>query len=275
MLEPCHPELPLARQCALLGLARSTAYYRSRREGSEDLLLMRLMDEQYLDTPFYGVRRFVDWLRGQGHDVGHDRVRRLMRTLGIEAIYPRPRTGRPAPEHRVYPYLLRGLAVLRPDQVWCADITYVPMLRGFAYLVAVMDWFSRFVLAWRLSNSLDALFCLEALDEALAGTAPEIFNTDQGSQFTARDFTGRLLDAGVRVSMDGRGRCFDNIFIERLWRSAKYEEIYLFDYTDLHEAERRLDRYFAFYNHRRPHQGLGGATPHQVYTGAAVPRPGA
>jgi len=272
MLEPNHATLSLARQCALLGLPRSTAYYRSRRDATLDLELMRLMDEQYLKTPFYGVRRFTDWLCDQGYAVGFKRVRRLMRTLGIEAIYPRPRLSRSAPEHRIYPYLLRELAIERPDHVWCADITYIRMWRGFAYLVAVMDWFSRYVLSWRLSNTLDVAFCIDALDETLETGSPEIFNTDQGSQFTSADFTDRLNQAQVRISMDGRGRCFDNIFIERLWRSVKYEEVYLYDYADLHQAEHRLERYFNFYNHERRHQGLGGATPYHVYTGQTTCR---
>ncbi len=269
MLEPNHVTLSLAHQCVLLGLPRSTAYYRSCRDDTLDLELMRLMDQQYLKTPFYGVRRFTDWLCDEGHPVGFKRVRRLMRTVGIEAIYPKPRLSRPAPEQRIYPYLLRQLVIGRPNQVWCADITYIRMWRGFAYLVAVMDWFSRYVLSWRLSNTLDTTFCLEALDEALEAATPEIFNTDQGSQFTSTNFTNRLDQAQVRISMDGRGRCFDNIFIERLWRSVKYEEVYLCDYADLHEAEGRLGRYFEFYNYERRHQGLGKATPYLVHAGEA------
>ena len=269
MLEPKHATLSLAAQCVLLGLPRSTAYYRSRRDITLDLELMRLMDEQYLKTPFYGVRRFADWLCDQGYAVGLKRVRRLMRTVGIEAIYPKPRLSRPAPEHRIYPYLLRGLPIERPNQVWCADITYIRMWRGFAYLVAVMDWCSRYVLSWRLSNTLDAAFCVEALDEALDTATPEIFNTDQGSQFTGHDFTGRLDKAKVGISMDGRGRCFGNIFIERLWRSVKYEEVYLCDYADLHQAQDRLGRYFDFYNHQRRHQGLVRAPPYFVHAGQA------
>ncbi len=267
MLEPKHPTLSIARQCALLDLPRSTAYYRSKRDFTLDLDLMRLIDEQYLRTPFYGVRRFTDWLRDQGYVVGCKRVRRLMRTMGIEAIYPKPRLNQSSPKHRIYPYLLRGLKIDRPNQVWCADITYIRMSRGFAYLVAVMDWFSRYVLSWRLSNTLDVVFCTDALVEALNLGVPDIFNTDQGSQFTSNEFTDRLDRAEIRISMDGRGRCFDNIFIERLWRSVKYEEVYLYDYADLHEAEARLRRYFAFYNDERPHQGLGRATPYAVYTG--------
>ena len=270
MLEPNHATLSVARQCELLDLPRSTACYRSRRDHTLDWELMRLMDEQYLKTPFYGVRRFAGWLQDQGYAVGLKCVRRLMRTLGIEAIYPKPRLSGSAPEHRIYPYLLRNLNIRRPNQVWCADITYIRMWRGFAYLVAVMDWFSRYVLSWRLSNTLDAAFCLDALEDALEAGTPEIFNTDQGSQFTANDFTGRLDEAEVRISMDGRGRCFDNIFIERLWRSVKYEEVYLYDYADLHEAHDRLARYFDFYNHDRRHQGLGGATPYLVLAGESV-----
>lgn len=270
MLEPNHAALSLARQCTLLDLPRSTAYYRSHRDDTLDLELMSMMDEQYLKTPFYGVRRFTDWLCDLGYAVGFKRVRRLMHTMGIEAIYPKPHLSRPAPEHRIYPYLLRGMAIERPNQVWCSDITYIRMWHGFAYLVAVMDWYSRYVLAWRLSNTLDAAFCVEALDHALDAGMPEVFNTDQGSQFTSADFTKRLDKAEVRISMDGRGRCFDNIFIERLWRSVKYEEVYLYDYADLHEAERRLGWYFDFYNHERRHQGLGGATPYLVHTGKAL-----
>lgn len=268
MLEAGLSNLPLARQCALLGLPRSTAYYRSCRDTTLDLKLMRLIDEQYLTTPFYGVRRFTDWLCDQGYAVGFKRVRRLMRCMGIEAIYPKPRLSLPEAGHRIYPYLLRDLHISRPDQVWCADITYIRMWRGFAYLVAIMDWFSRYVIAWRLSNTLDATFCVEALDEALQRATPEIFNTDQGSQFTGDDFTGRLKDAEVCISMDGRGRCFDNIFIERLWRSVKYEEVYLNDYADLNEAEGRLAWYFDFYNHQRRHQGLAKERPCAVYAGA-------
>jgi len=267
MLERNHTTLSLARQCTLLGLTRSTAYYQPSRDTTVDLKLMRLMDQQYLKTPFYGVRRFTDWLRDQGYAVGFKRVRRLMCTLGIEAIYPKPRLSRPAPEHRIYPYLLRELTIERPNQVWCADITYIRMWRGFAYLVAVMDWFSRYVLSWRLSNTLDAAFCIDALLEALDAGTPEIFNTDQGSQFTSHEFTGQLDQAQVRISMDGRGRCFDNIFIERLWRSVKYEEVYLCDYADLHDAEGRLGRYFDFYNYERRHQGLGRATPYLIHAG--------
>lgn len=265
LLDFHHPDLSVSQQCTLLSLPRSTAYYPPREADPEDLLLMRLLDEQYLTTPFYGVRRFTNWLREQGYDVGLKRIRRLLHTLGLEAIYPRPHLSHPSPEHRVYPYLLRGLAVVRPDQVWCSDITYIRMRRGFAYLVAVMDWYSRYVLAWRLSNTLDAAFCVDAVAEALRQARPEIFNTDQGSQFTSSEFVRQLNDISVSVSMDGRGRCFDNIFIERLWRSVKCEEVYLHDYADLYEAEKRLGWYFGFYNHERRHQGLGDRTPWTLY----------
>ena len=270
MLEPHHTTLSLSSQCILLGLPRSTAYYRSLRDDTVDLELMRLMDEQYLKTPFYGVRRFTDWLCDQGYAVGFKRVRRLMRTLGIEAIYPKPRLSRPAPEHRIYPYLLRELTINRPNQVWCADITYIRMWRGFAYLVAVMDWFSRYVLSWRLSNTVDTAFCIDALDEALDVDAPEIFNTDQGSQFTGHEFTGRLDQAQVRISMDGRGRCFDNIFVERLWRTVKYEEVYLHDYRSVREARVGLTDFFPFYNTERPHASLNDLTPFEVYYGVST-----
>ena len=269
MLEPNHEKLSLSSQCSLLGLSRSTAYYRSHYDAAMDWELMKLMDEQYMKTPFYGVRRFTGWLCDQGHPVGLKRTRRLMHALGIEAIYPKPRLSRPAPEYRIYPYLLRKLDISRPNQVWCADITYIRMWRGFAYLVAVMDWFSRYVLSWRLSNTLDSAFCIEALADALDDAEPEIFNTDQGSQFTSDEFTNNLKKAHVRISMDGRGRCFDNIFIERLWRSVKYEEVYLCDYADLHEAHGRLEQYFDFYNHERRHQGLGDLTPWQMHTAEA------
>ena len=217
--------LSLSRQCELLGLSRAALYYRAVRTGAYELELMALIDRQYLQTPFYGSRRMAAWLKAQGHAVNRKRVQRLMQRMGLAAIYQRPRTSRPAPEHRIYPYLLRGLKIERVGQVWAADITYIPMARGFLYLVAVMDWVSRYVLAWRLSNLLDASFCIEALEDALSQGQPEIFNTDQGSQFTDDDFTGVLRAHGVAISMDGRGRFADNIFVERLWRSLKYEEV--------------------------------------------------
>lgn len=249
-----------SRQCELLGLPRSSGYYRPQGETAENLALMRRLDEQYLATPFYGSRRMAVVLR-----VNRKRAQRLMRLMGIEAIHPRRSTTRPAAGHKIYPYLLRNLMIERPDQVWASDITYIPLRHGFLYLAAVMDWYSRYVLAWRLSNTLDGAFCREALDEALAIRRPEIFNSDQGAQFTAAAFTGRLQQCGVAISMDGRGRALDNVFVERLWRSVKYEEVYLRDYADGWEAESSLAAYFRFYCHARPHQALRYRTPADVY----------
>lgn len=243
-----------------MGLARSTWYYQVRGETPENLALMRIIDEQYLKTPFYGSRKMA-WLLG----CNRKRIQRLMRQMGIEAIYPKKRTTWPGAGHKIYPYLLRNVEVVRPNQVWACDITYVPMRHGFLYLMAVMDWYSRHVLSWRLSNSLDIRFCLEALDEALTVRQPEIFNSDQGSQFTATAFTSRLETRGVAISMDGRGRAIDNVFVERLWRSVKYEEVYLKDYADGWEAEVSLESYFRFYSHERIHQALGYRTPIEVY----------
>jgi putative transposase len=253
------------RQCDLLGLNRSTLYYEPVPESAANLALMRLLDEQYLRTPFYGSRRLTVWLQRQGHDVNRKRVQRLLRLMGLEVMYPRPRTTLAGAGHKVYPYLLREVAVDRPNQVWSTDITYVPMQRGFLYLTAILDWYSRFVLAWRLSNSLDVAFCVEALEEALAYGTPEIFNSDQGVQFTSQEFTGRLQAAGVAISMDGRGRALDNVFVERLWRSVKYEEIYLRPYADGGDGEESLRRYFIFYCYQRPHQALDYRTPWEVY----------
>jgi len=259
-VEPEHRQLSIVRQCALLGLAHSTWYYRPVGESAENLALMRAIDEQYLRTPFYGSRKLAVVL-----GVNRKRVQRLMRVMGIEAIYPKRRTTWPGAGHKIYPYLLRNVAVTRPDQVWASDITYVPLRHGFLYLVAVMDWYSRYVLSWRLSNTLTGSFCLEALDEALSRAKPEIFNSDQGSQFTATSFTSRLESCGIAVSMDGRGRAIDNVFIERLWRSVKYEDVYLRDYTNGWEAETSLAAYFRFYNEERIHQALGYCTPLEVY----------
>jgi len=270
LIEPTHPDLSVASQCELLGLPRASFYYRPVPPDPYDDLLMRLLDEQYTRTPFYGVDRMAVWLRRQGHRVGPGRVRRLLRKMELMAVYPKPRTSQPNPEHRVYPYLLRGVSVDRPDQVWATDITYIRMRRGFVYLAAIMDWFSRFVVSWRLSISLEVEFCLEVLDEALARTRPEIFNSDQGAQFTSPRFTEKLESAEVRISMDGRGRYLDNIFVERLWRSVKYEEVYLNDYENVWEAENRIGSYFAFYNRERPHQSLGYRTPEQVYLESAI-----
>jgi putative transposase len=245
---------------------RSTAYFKPKGDSTWNLELMRLIDELYTKWPFYGSRKITEHLRTEGQLVNRKRVSRLMGVMGIEAIYQKPRTTKPTPEHEKYPYLLRGLEIRVPNQVWCTDITYIRLRRGFVYLVAVMDWFSRFVLTWRLSNSLETTFCLDALQEALERYGPPgIFNTDQGSQFTSTDFTGCLKDARVDISMDGRGRVFDNIFIERLWRSVKYEEVYLKDYQTLPEASRGLGAYFDFYDHERIHQSLGYNTPASVY----------
>jgi putative transposase len=226
---------------------------------------MGLIDRQYTARPFYGSRRMVVWLGQQGEDVNRKRVRRLMRVIGLEAIYPKPRLSTPGQGHRIYPYLLRGVTVERRDQVWSTDITYIPMASGFMYLAAVIDWYSRYVIAWRLSNTLDGSFCLEMLEEALGSGKPEVFNTDQGVQFTASGFTGRLASAGVAVSMDGRGRALDNVFVERLWRSVKYEDVYIWCYEAVPELRRGLGRYFVFYNEERPHQSLGDRTPGAVY----------
>lgn len=267
LVEPQHARLSLSRQCELLGLARSSFYYEPATAREVNLLLMRLLDEQYTRTPFYGSPRLTAWLRSQGHPINHKRVERLLRLMGLEAIYPKPRLSQSCREHRGYPYLLRGVEINRVNQVWSTDITYVRLRQGFLYLVAIMDWFSRYVLAWRLSNSLDMSFCLEALDEALMSGRPEVFNSDQGSQFTSREFTGRLEAAGVRISMDGRGRAFDNIFIERLWRTVKYEESYLNDYAGVAEADSGISRYWGFYNDERLHQSLAYQTPAAVYMG--------
>ena len=263
-------QISVTRQCELLGLSRSSLYYEAAVESQLNLELMRKLDEQYTRTPFYGSRRMVEGLRRQGHDINRKRVQRLMRLMGIEAIYPRPNTSRPDEQHKVYPYLLREVAIVRPNQVWATDITYIRLRGGFVYLVAILDWFSRYVLAWELSNTLHRSFCLEALDAALAQATPEIFNTDQGCQFTSTDFTDRLKDAGVQISMDGRGRAFDNIFTERLWRTVKYEDVYINDYTDVPDAYDKLRRYWEFYNTERFHQSLDYRTPHEVHFTAAA-----
>jgi putative transposase len=261
-----HARLSIRRQCTLLGLARSGVYRPPRPANDDDLSLMRRLDELFLAWPFLGSRRMTALLRAEGRPVNRKRVRRLMRKMGIAALGPKPRTSKPAPGHKVFPYLLRGMAIERPNQVWAADITYVPIGRGFLYLVAVIDWASRAVLAWRLSNTMDVSFCVGALEEALARFGkPEIFNTDQGSQFTSAAFTGTLAAAGVRISMDGRGRWMDNVFIERLWRSLKHEDIYLKGYADGREAGAGIGAWIAFYNARRPHQALANRTPMAVW----------
>jgi putative transposase len=258
-------QIPIYRQCELLGLARSTYYYESQRQDSYNLRLMRLIDEQFTRTPFYGVPRMTAWLKLHGHEVNHKRVRRLMRFMGLEAIYPKPRLSCTHQEHKKYPYLLNKMVIDHPDHVWCADITYIRMAHGFIYLVAIMDWYSRFVLSWDLSTSLDTPLCMATLDQALEISKPRIFNSDQGSQFTSQEFTDRLEQHGIRISMDGRGRVFDNIFVERLWRSVKYEEVYLHQYETVSEARNCLGRYFLFYNMERLHESLGYQTPYQVY----------
>jgi len=261
-----HEKLSVRRQCEILGLHRSTVYYEPRPRQAGDLELMRLLDEEYTRHPFYGSRQLTRWLKEQGHDVNRKRVQRLMRIMGIEGLAPGPSTSRPHPEHKVYPYLLRGVEVTRANQVWATDITYIPMARGFCYLVAIIDWYSRTVLGWRLSNTLDASFCVDALDEALCRWgAPEIVNTDQGAQFTGNDWIDRVKQSGAAISMDGKGRCRDNIFVERLWRTVKYEEVYLHAYDDLIAARDGLRRYFAFYNDERPHQALDGLAPSAAY----------
>jgi putative transposase len=264
-------KLSIRRQCELLGIARSGVYRPAPAANDNDLALMRRIDELFTRWPFLGSRRIAALLRQEGHAVNRKRVRRLMRAIGIAALGPKPRTSKPAPGHKVFPYLLRGLRIDRPNQVWAADITYVPIGRGFLYLVAIMDWASRAVLSWRLSNTMDVSFCVAALEEALARYGkPEIFNTDQGSQFTSAAFTGTLAAAGVTISMDGRGRWMDNVFIERLWRSLKHEDIYLKGYTDGREAMLGIASWIAFYNGRRPHQALGNRTPMAVWCDGIV-----
>jgi len=266
MIEPEHPRLSIVRQCELVSINRSGFYYRRAGETPLNLELMRLIDAQFLETPWYGSRQMVRHLRHEGYVVGRKRVRRLMATMGLAPIYQRPRTTVPHPEHRVYPYLLRDVVIDRPNQVWCADLTYIPMRRGFLYLVAIMDWATRKVLSWRVSNTMEVEFCIEALEEALQRFGrPDIFNTDQGSQFTSPRFTGVLQDAGVRISMDGRGRWMDNVFIERLWRSLKYECVYLHAFEAGSELRAGLSRWIGYYNARRPHSALAGRTPDEAY----------
>jgi putative transposase len=265
LIEPAHPHLSIVRQCALLGIARSSWYYAPHGESEENLALMRLLDEQYTRTPFYGVARMTAWLQQQGSAVNVKRVRRLLRLMGLEAIYPKPWLSVPGEPPRRYPYLLRELAITRANQVWSTDITYVRLRQGFLYLVAILDWYSRYVLAWELSNTLDTSFCLVALERALQQGTPAIFNTDQGVQFTSAAYTQRLEQAGIQISWDGRGRALDNVFVERLWRSVKWEEVYLKDYQAAADAWQGLASYFAFYNHERPHQALGYQTPAQVH----------
>jgi putative transposase len=270
LIEAAHPQISIARQCDLVGLPRATYYYHTQGESAENLTLMRLLDQQYTDTPYYGIRRMTAWLRSQGYAVNHKRVARLLHTMGLETIYPKPRLSQPHPAHRVYPYLLRGVPITRVNQVWRTDITYIRLHGGFIYLVAVMDWFSRYVLSWAVSITMDVSFCLEALDQALEVARPDIFNTDQGAQFTSHDFTERLAAAGILISMDGRGRALDNVFVERLWRTVKYEEVYLKDYETPREAMQGLATFFVRYNEWRQHQALDYRTPAAIYFNSYV-----
>ncbi len=268
MIDTNHPRLSAVRQCELVRISRSSFYFEGKGESLLNQRLMRVIDEQFLETPYYGSRQMTRHLKRQGYWVSRKRIRRLMRKMGLTPIYQKPRTSAPHPVNRIYPYLLRDVVIERPDHVWCADVTYIPMRRGFLYLVAVMDWYSRKVLAWRLSNSLDASFCVEALEDALQHFGPPaVFNTDQGSQFTSQDFTQPLKDAGVKISMDGKGRWMDNIFIERLWRSLKYECIYIHAFETGSETRRGIERWITHYNLDRPHSSLDGGTPDEAYHG--------
>lgn len=266
MIDAQHDQLSLTRQCQLLSISRTGLYYTARGESALNIALMRLIDQQYLDTPWYGSRQMTRYLRRQGYCVGRKRIRRLMRKIGLVALAPGPHTSRRNKAHKVYPYLLRNLAVTRANQVWCADVTYLPMAHGFLYLVAIMDWYNRQVLSWRLSTTQDTSFCLEALEEALEMYGkPEIFNTDQGSQFTSADWISALASRDIRISMDGKGSWMDNVFIERLWRSLKYECIYLNAFDTFQEAKAGIKRWMDYYNNERPHSSLGGRTPCEVY----------
>lgn len=272
MLEKQNIQLSLKKQCDLLGICRSSLYYKPLKMGLEDLELMRKIDEQYLKTPFYGYRRMTICLQREGYAVNFKRILRLMRLMGIEAIYQRPKTSKSHPEHKIYPYLLNEVVIDKPNQAWAVDITYIPMRRGFLYLVAIIDWHSRYVLSWRLSNTLEADFCVEALGEAIAlfGT-PKIHNSDQGIQFTCKAYIDVLIEYNIQISMDGKGRFLDNIFVERLWRSVKYEEVYLKAYETIQEAREGLAAYFRFYNEERPHEALGYKTPEEIFRGNARP----
>ena len=261
------PEISVRRQCELLGVNRSGLYYQPLGESEENLMLMRLIDEEFTRHPIYGSRRMKEWLCGHGNPVGRERVQRLMRLMGIEAVYPKPRLSQPGEGHKIYPYLLKGVEVTHVNQVWSTDITYIRMANGYVYVAAVMDWYSRYVLSWGLSLSMELDFCVETLKRSLRRGRPEIFNSDQGSQFTSEKFTGELKTRGITISMDGRGRCFDNIFIERLWRSLKYEEVYLHEYELVPEARAGIGNWFQFYNQERRHQSLGYRTPEALYKG--------
>jgi len=265
LIESNNTDISVARQCELLGVNRSSYYYTPAFESTLNLELMRLIDIQYTRTPFYGVRKLTKYLRRSGYRINHKRISRLMHLMALQGVAPKPSLSQKHPAHKIYPYLLRDIAITDCNQVWSTDITYIRLKRGFLYLAAIMDWFSRFVIAWRLSNTLDIYFCLEMLREALGYGQPLIFNSDQGVQFTSNKFTGILEARKIEISMDGRGRCFDNIFIERLWRSVKYEEVYLHDYQTPQEAYSGLNRYFRFYNHERIHASLDYQTPTEVY----------
>ncbi len=264
-VDPAARVLSVSQQCELLGLSRSSYYYEPATETAENLALMAQIDQEYTAHPFLGSRRMTTWLRSVGHEINRKRVQRLMRLMGLEAVYPKPRLSIGGAGHKVYPYLLRNVAIERVNQVWSTDITYIPLPRGFMYLTAVLDWHSRFVLSWRLSNTLEVAFCLEALDEALRYGCPEVFNTDQGVQFTSASYTARLEDAGAKVSMDGKGRCLDNVFVERLWRTVKYEEIYIWRHETVPMLHEGLEKYFGYYNWERRHQSLADRTPAEVY----------
>lgn len=266
MIEPKLDTITISRQCELIGLPRSSFYYQPAVESPENMALMRLIDEEYTKHPFYGSRRFAEWLKTLGYDVNRKRVSRLMQIMGIEAIYPKKNLSRASEYNKVYPYLLNGVLINKPNCVWSTDITYIRLLSGFVYLTAIIDWYSRYVLAWRLSNTLDVNFCIDALEEALEIGCPEIFNTDQGSQFTSNAFISVLQRHPIAISMDGKGRAFDNIFVERLWRSVKYEEVYLKDYVTVRDAKQGLEAYFKFYNNERLHQSLNYKTPNLIYT---------
>lgn len=265
MIEWNNPDIPVTRQCELLGLSRSTAYYKPLPEKPNKSLYKRLLDKKHTKHPFLGYRKLADYLIKLGYDIGEKKVRRLLKEMGLTAIYPHKKTSVPNKEHKKYPYLLRGVEINRVNQVWSTDITYIPLQTGFIYLTAVIDWYSRFVLSWRLSNTIDSRFCIEALEEALQWGKPEIFNSDQGCQYTSKEFTGRLEAEDIRIGMDGKGRALDNIFVERLWRTVKYEEVYLKDYQDPIEAEESLEEYFKYYNYERPHQSLDYNTPEDVF----------
>jgi putative transposase len=271
LIEPAHEQICIQRQCELVGLVRSMWYYQPKPESPEDLHLMKLLDEKYMERPYFGVLRMTEWLKKKlKEQINPKHVRRLLRKMGLMALYPKRNLSKPSPGHKIYKYLLRGLTILRPNQVWSTDVTYIRLAQGFVYLVAIIDWHSRYVLSWGLSVTLESNFCVEALDQAiLLHGKPDIFNSDQGSQFTSTEFTDRLKAEGIRISMDGRGRALDNIFVERLWRSVKYEEVYLHDYSTVTEAILGLKKYFLFYNTERQHQSLDYQTPQEVYEGQA------